>query len=318
MLRTAVLVDDQGNVPRTYRYHRVDVFTEQPLSGNPLAVFPDARGLEDAEMLAIAREMNLSETVFCLPPKHPDADVRMRIFTIDRELPLAGHPVVGAHFALAATGRFELVEPITTVRCELHAGILPVEILVEAGAPRAVVMTQRTPAFAPALQDVAFVAEALGLSRDQVGQGDLPVRVVDTGVPWLIIPVVDLKALAAIAADPALCRRLAQIAGTDLVYAFTLDTKDSNAAARARHVWFGKVTPGEDPVTGSAAGCLASFLVFQGVLLAAPSVEIRIEQGVEIGRPGQVRAYVDAVGTRVERVRVGGPSVHVGDGELRL
>ena len=305
-------------MPRTYRYHRVDVFTEQPLSGNPLAVFPDARGLEDSELLAIAREMNLSETVFCLPPRQPDAQIRLRIFTIDRELPFAGHPVVGAHFVLAATGRYDLVEPMTLVRGELQAGVLPVEILVEGGLPRAVVMTQRTPAFAPALQDMAFVAEAIGLSRDQIGQGDLPARVVDTGVPWLVIPVVDLKALAAIAPDPALCRRLALIAGTDLIYAFTLDTKDTSAAARARHVWFGKVTPGEDPVTGSAAGCLASYLVFQGVLLAAPSVEIRIEQGIEVGRPGQVRAYIDAIGTRVERVRVGGPAVLVGDGELRI
>ena len=306
------------HVPRTYRYHRVDVFTDQPLTGNPLAVFPDARGLDTDEMLAIAREMNLSETVFCLPPSNSASDIRLRIFTIDRELPLAGHPVVGTHFVLAATGRYTLAEPVTIVRTELLAGIFPAEVLVEAGLPKAVVMTQRTPCFAPTLQDLRLVAEALGLRNDQVGPGDLPARVVDTGVPWLVVPVVDLRALAAISPDPALCRRLSEIAGTDLIYAFTLDTNDQSAAARARHVWFGNATPGEDPVTGSAAGCLASYLVFQGVLLAAPKVEVLIEQGVEVGRRGLVSAFVDAVGTRVERVRVGGSAVHVGDGELRI
>ena len=120
------------------------------------------------------------------------------------------------------------------------------------------------------------------------------------------------------APHPAPGRRLAQLAGTDLVYAATQDTDDPSCAARARPVWFGSATPGEDPVTCSAAGCLASSLVFQEILLAAPSAEIRIEQGVEVGRPGHVQAFVTASGKHVDRVRVGGAAVHVGDGELRI
>ena len=303
---------------RAYRYHRVDVFTDRPFRGNPLAVFPAAKGLETEELQAIAREMNLSETTFVLPPVHKGSAARLRIFTIDRELPLAGHPVIGTHFVLAKTGRYKLVEPITVVRAELKVGVLPAELLVTNGEPTAVVMTQRTPAFAPALQDRAFVAEALGLSKDQLGPGDLPARVIDTGVPWLIVPVIDLKALGAITPDHAACKRLAHIAGTDLLYAFTQETEDPTCVVRARHVWYGAVTPGEDPVTGSAAGCLASYLVFEEILLAAPTAEFRIEQGKEVGRPGQVRAFVDASGKRVERVRIGGSAVHVGDGELWL
>jgi trans-2,3-dihydro-3-hydroxyanthranilate isomerase len=303
---------------RTYRYHRVDVFTEHAFGGNPLAVFPEAKGLTDREMQQIAREMNLSETVFCLQPTEPEADVRLRIFTVDRELALAGHPVVGTHFVLAATGRYELHGAVTIVKGQMQAGVLPVEIHCKDGRVDSVMMTQRPPQLGKPLEDRTAIATALGLADDRIGPGDLPARVVDTGIPWLIIPLVDLKALRAIAPVAVDCKRLAKKTGTDLLYAFTQDTEDPACAARARHVWFGTVTPGEDPVTGSAAGCLASYLVVQGVLLAAPTAEILIEQGAEVGRRGEVRALVEAVGAGIKNVRVGGRAVHVGDGELRI
>lgn len=308
---------------RRYRYHRVDVFTDRAFGGNPLAVFPEAEGLSDREMQQLAREMNLSETVFCLPPSSAAADIRLRIFTVDRELPLAGHPVVGTHWALAATGRYALRTPSLSVRGELAAGVLPVEILCAADeqgriVPQSVVMTQRQPAFAPALKDRELLARALGLPVDRLGPGDLPARVVDTGVPWLLLPVVDLPSIQRIAPDPVACRRVAEIAGTDMFYAFTQETQDPGATAHARHVWFGTVTPGEDPVTGSAAGCLGAYLVFESVLIAAPGAAIVIEQGAEVDRPGQVHVLVDAEGAQVRRVRVGGRAVHLGDGEIRL
>lgn len=301
----------------TLRYHRVDVFTDRPFTGNPLAVFVGADGLDKDTMQRIAREMNLSETVFCLAPSLPDAQVRLRIFTVDRELPLAGHPVVGTHFVLATTGAYRVHEGVNVVRGQLEAGVLPVEILVEGGAVREVLMTQRTPAFAPACKDVDLVATALGLPREAVCPSDLPVRLVDTGVPWLIVPVRDLPSLTKIAPDFHACRELAQRVGAETFYAFTQDTEDVACAVRGRHVWFGRVTPGEDPVTGSAAGCLAAYLVHEGVLLAAPTAEIRIEQGVEIQRRGVVDAFVDVEAGQIRRVRVGGRAVHIGDGELR-
>lgn len=303
---------------QTLRYHRVDVFTDQPLSGNPLAVFPQADGLSVRDMQRVAREMNLSETVFCLQPSDAKAAVRLRIFTVDREVPLAGHPVVGTHHVLATTGRYRLQEGVNEVFGQLEVGTLPVEIVVEGGVVRDVLMTQRTPSFAPSFRDLELVAEAVGLPQDCLCPGDLPVRLVDTGLPWLIIPVRDRKALQSLRPNFAACAQLAQRAGVDTFYAFTQETDDAACAARARHVWFGTVTPGEDPVTGSAAGCLAAYLVHQGVMLAAPTAEIRIEQGVEIGRAGVVDAFVDAESTRLRRVRVGGRAVHVGDGELRF
>jgi trans-2,3-dihydro-3-hydroxyanthranilate isomerase len=302
---------------RSLRYHRVDVFTDRAFTGNPLAVFPDADEIDASWMQTIAREMNLSETVFVCTATTPGADLRLRIFTVDRELPMAGHPVIGAHYVLAATGRLALQRGTTTVQAELGVGVLPVELEGDGESVHAVVMTQRAPSVGPAIQDRALVASAIGLPVGRL-MPDLPVRVVDTGVPWLMVPVVDARALAAVAPRADLCRELAQVAGTDAFYAFTQETQDPDCAVRARHVWFGPLTAGEDPVTGSAAGCLACYLVLEQVLLAAPTADIAIEQGVEIGRVGKVRAFVDAEGTRVRRIRVGGAAVHVGDGELWL
>ncbi len=302
----------------TWRYHRVDVFTDRPFGGNPLAVFPDAHGLDDRTMQAIAREMNLSETVFVLPPREARAAVRLRIFTVDRELPLAGHPVVGTHFVLAATGRYQLRDGLNKVLGELAAGVLPVEIEVRDGEVRAVLMTQRMPSFAPAFAHRELLADALGVPLARLGAADLPARVVDTGVPWLMVPLADLRTIRGLAPNPGLCAQVAELCGTDMIYAFTQETEDPECAVHARHVWFGTVTPGEDPVTGSAAGCLASYLVFENVLLAAPTAEAWIEQGIEIGRPGRVRALVDVEGGQITMTRVGGSAVHIGDGELRL
>lgn len=301
-----------------YRYHRVDVFTDRPLCGNPLAVFADGRGLSAQQMQALAREMNLSESVFCLPPTVAGAHTKLRIFTVDRELPLAGHPVVGTHHVLASTGALAVSDGRNEIKAELGAGVLPVVIEVSEGRVGTVFMTQRPPKFGAAVMDRNVLARALGLSPDQVDVGELPARVVDTGLPWFLVPVRDLKALRALRPDPWACAELAGQVGTDLFHAFTQDTDDPACAVRARHVFFGTATPGEDPVTGSAIGCIASFLVKEGVVLAAPEVELRVEQGQEIGRPGMVTARIAVRSGEIVRVQVGGAAVHIGDGEVRL
>lgn len=300
---------------RAYRYHRIDVFTDRPFGGNPLAVFPDAQGLDAATMQALAREMNLSETTFVFPATQKGAAARVRIFTIDRELPLAGHPVVGTAFALATNGGLELRPGRNEVAFELGAGLLPVEIDRDGDAITSVFMTQRPPRFGPELQDARVLGAALSLPPDQIDIGTMPARVVDTGIPWLLIPVRDRRALRQIRADFKACSELAREVGTDLFHAFTQDSGD-DCAVRTRHVWWGTVTPGEDPVTGSAIGCVAAYLVGQGVMLAAPEAEFAIEQGEEVGRPGKVTARIRLAGGKVTRVQVGGRAVHVGDGEI--
>lgn len=303
---------------RTFRYHRVDVFTDRPFGGNPLAVFLDGRGLEKAEMQALAREMNLSETAFVVPPTKKDVAAKLRVFTIDRELPLAGHPTVGAAFALAASGMLQLREGRTVVPFELGAGVFPVEIEVTGGEVRSAFMTQREPEFGEPFAERDVIAAALGLTKDQVEVGELQARVVNTGIPWFLIPLNDLKALRAMKPHPLVLPELASVVGTDLFHAFTLDTGDPDCTARTRHVWWGTVTPGEDPVTGSAIGCIASYLVHEEVILASPEATLRIEQGEEVGRPGKVTARVERSGGTIRKVQVGGTCVSMGDGEIRI
>lgn len=303
---------------RVFRYHRIDVFTDRPFGGNPLAVFPEARGLDTATMQAIAREMNLSETTFVVPPTKKDAAVRVRIFTVDRELPLAGHPVVGTGFALGMAGRLALRPGRNTVPFELGAGVLPVEIDYRDGDVGSVFMTQKPPQLGKPFADRELIATALGLDESMLDVGDLQPRVVDTGVPWFLIPLRNVAALRKVMAHPLVCPELSLVVGTDLFHAFTQDTGDPACAVRTRHVWWGKVTPGEDPVTGSAIGCIASYLVHEGVILAAPEAEFAIEQGEEVGRPGKVTARIARQGGGVSRVQVGGTCVHMGEGEIRL
>lgn len=303
---------------RAYRYLRVDVFTDRVFGGNPLAVFPTAQGLSTEAMQQLAKELNLSETTFVLPATKPGAAARVRIFTIDRELPLAGHPVVGTAFALASTGGIAVREGQNRIQLELGSGVLPVDIEVREGKVQSVVMTQRPPTFGPVLSDARRLAAALSLAPDQIDLDTLSARVVDTGIPWLLIPVKDRRALAAVRADAKLCAALAREVGTDLFHAFTLDSVDPDCAVSTRHVWWGTVTPGEDPVTGSAIGCIASFLVGEGVILASPEARFSIEQGSSVGRPGKVHARIGAAGGKVTCVQIGGAAVHVGTGEIWL
>jgi len=299
-----------------FRYHRVDVFTDRAFCGNPLAVFLDAEALTGDQMQVIAREMNLSETVFCLPPTDPQAAVRLRIFTVDREIPLAGHPVVGTWHVLASTGAVAVREGTNALLGQLSLGVLPVEIEVREGVVETVVMTQNPPLVSEPFADLELVARSLGLNVAQVTLGDLLPRVVNTGVPWFLMPLVDLAALKAVAPDFGACRELAAAVGTDLFHAFTQETGDPACHVRTRHVWFGTVTPGEDPVTGSAAGCIGAFLVHEGIVAAFPTAEIAIEQGEEVQRPGRVTVLVKGQPGDVTKVQVGGRAVHVGSGEL--
>ncbi|MDA0373065.1 MAG: PhzF family phenazine biosynthesis protein [Planctomycetota bacterium] len=298
---------------REARYLRVDVFTDRVFGGNPLAVFPDADGIDGATMQAIAREMNLSETVFCVRPSAPGASFRFRIFTVDRELPLAGHPTVGSVFALAATGRLAATEGSTVVQVELGVGVIPVRVDVRDGDVVHVQMTQRAPRFGPEVVDRELVGAALGVPGDALAP-DLPAEVVDTGIPWLLMPLATEEAVASLRPDPAACRELTGVAGTDLMHAFCRAPERPVPTLRTRHVFFGTVTPGEDPATGSAAGCLGAFAARHGLFGddRAP-LTLRVEQGADVGRPSRVDVTVAG-----DLVEVGGASVLAGEGWLRI
>jgi len=292
-------------------FEQVDVFTDRPFAGNPLCVVPDGLGLSGGAMQAIAREMNLSETTFVLPPTDPCAAYRMRIFTPARELPFAGHPSIGTAWVLARAKRFPLREPVTRIWQEVGIGTLPLDIEVRGGAPGRVVMTQGSPVFGPVLGSPAPVAAALGLSPAALEPG--PVQVVSTGIGHLLVRVPDLETLAGLRPDPAALTALLQAHAAVGCFVFLL-RPEAEALARARMFAPGAGVP-EDPATGSAAGPLGAYLAAHGLLRGRSA--FAIDQGVEMGRPSRLWVEVECDSSGMPRVlRVGGETVPVMRGTI--
>jgi trans-2,3-dihydro-3-hydroxyanthranilate isomerase len=262
------------------RLYTLDVFTTKPYTGNPLAVVTDGDGLSQAQMQAIAREMNLSETVFVQKPTNNRALARLRIFTTMTELPLAGHPVIGTWFLLAELG----VVPASSegrvhVLQQTAAGILPVEFTFRDGHPALVTMTQKPARFAATKMNRAKLAEALGLKSSDF-HPTLPIEAVSTGIFNLMVPLKNRAALKKIRMN---MRALAELLSTSasVAYCFALGG-EAHAFARGMLPW-GII---EDPATGSAGGSLGAYLVRHGKLGASDT--LTITQGVEMGRPSEI------------------------------
>ena len=315
---------------REYRFLQTDVFTDQVFAGNPLAVFPEAEGLSGEEMQRIAAEMNLSETAFVLPPTDVKALCRLRIFTPNSELPLAGHPVVGTFFALARRGGLGLGERLRRlgngslrIYQECGAGVLPVDIRMRDGEVEQVVMTQSPPRFFGKCDDREALAACLGLGQDEVApEAGPPAQVVSTALPQLMVPVRSLRSIERLECDPAATRALLarEEVGSDCMMVFSTRCVHDASAAHAR-----MFAPGlgvhEDPATGSAAGALGAWLVRYGQAGPAgmDSVRLTIEQGFEMGRPSLIHVEVERSGDgRPSVVRVGGQAVEVAEGVLRI
>jgi trans-2,3-dihydro-3-hydroxyanthranilate isomerase len=284
-----------------------DVFSSRPLEGNSLAVFLDGRGLTDSEMQAIAKEMNLSETTFILP-RDPaierERGVRVRIFTVQEELPFAGHPTLGTAFALRGeTGKKEEV-------LELNVGRVPVTFEDHAGAPAFGEMTQINPTFGMQ-HDREAVARATGL-RLQDFDDSLPIETISTGLPYTLTPLKSLAVMRDLQIDLNRGSEYLAQTGGRFFYFVTRETVASDARLHARMLFYN----GEDPATGSAAGCAAAWMVAQGV--AQPDERVLIEQGVEMKRPSRIFVRASRADNRVVNVRVGGNSVEIIRGELFL
>lgn len=290
---------------RRFPWVQVDVFTSRPLEGNALAVFTDARGLSDVEMQAIARETNLSETTFVLPEPSapPDRPVRVRIFTVGEEVPFAGHPTLGTAFVLREASRAR------EIVLALGVGDIPVTFEErEEGAYGE--MRQRDPVFG-AVHGAEDVARALGITPADLDPC-APVQTVSTGLPFAIVPIRSLALLRGLRVDWH--RAEAYLAGTEarFFYLVCRETLDPAAALHARMLFYG----GEDPATGSAAGCCAAWVVRHG--LAGPGERVIIEQGIEARRPSRLIVRAGGERDRVSDVRVGGHAVVVSRGELTL
>ena len=299
-----------------YRFVQVDVFTQDIFGGNPLAVYPNAEGLKREEMQRIAREMNLSETTFVFPPKSSEADFKVRIFTPQREIPFAGHPVIGTCFVLGDQGRIGPKEGKRVMRLELGLGVFPVEVVFLGGEPVLVKMEQRSPEFIGAYAEVELLARLLSLPLEKLDLLKGPAEVVSTGLPFLIIPLTSQKALSQAKINPSILETVAQELDTSLVAPFTMEGMGGNRI-RAR-VFAPLHGVPEDPATGSAAGCLSAYLVKHGLIKGEPLTTVEIEQGMDIHRPSLIHVELAVEEKSIERVWVSGSVVRVLEGTIRF
>lgn len=290
-----------------HRFFTLDVFTTTRFQGNPLAVITDGDGLSGDQMLAIAREMNLSETVFVQKPTEDRALARLRIFTTKEELKLAGHPVIGTWFLLAELGVVPAQEGGVHVLQQTGAGILPVEIRFKDARPQRVTMTQKEASFKPSKIDTKKLASALGLTHKDL-HPKLPLEFVSTGIFNLMVPLRNRAALAKIQMNIVEMARLLGKQGA-LAYCFAVGSNHS-VYARGMMPW----ELYEDAATGSAAGSLGAYLVKHG--LAGAGHTLQITQGVEMGRPSQIEVEVSQTGRKLTP-RVSGAAVKVFEGVIR-
>ncbi|KAA5931071.1 PhzF family phenazine biosynthesis protein [Pantoea sp. Bo_2] len=277
-------------------FKQVDVFTSSAFNGNPLAVIMDAQGLSDSQLAAIARWTNLSETTFVLPPQHREADYRVRIFTVEGELPFAGHPTLGTAHALLEAG-WPVRTPGEIVQ-ECGVGNVTVKI-DDAGlafaAPAATLMPWQDARMSNALNSNAF-----DLTQSPT--------VVDMGIRWLLIPMVSAEAVLALQPDVSELQRLIQHAGVSGIMPFGRLPADEPEQYEVRGLLVENGSLTEDPVTGSANACLARYFAAAG-----QTIPYRVRQGTALQRAGRV-----SVTFAGETIWIGGTTVTVIDGTITL
>lgn len=292
---------------RRFAVTQWDVFSSNPLEGNSLAVLSDARGLSDAEMQAIAKEMNLSETTYCFPrdaKTEQERGIRVRIFTVQEELPFAGHPTLGTAFALRGQSGG------TQVTLELNVGKVPIQFEQKDGEPAFGEMTQIEPEFG-VIHDRQAVARATGIQVDDF-DASLPIQTVSTGLSFTVTPIKSLAAIQNLKVDLHTASDYLEKTGGKFFYFVCRETTHTEAGLHARMIFYN----GEDPATGSAAGCTGAWMVRHGV--AEPDRRVLIEQGVEMQRPSRIFVRASRQDNRIVNVRVGGNAVEVIRGEIFL
>ena len=306
---------------RNYQFVQLDVFTQTPLAGNPLAIFTDGRGLNDAEMQALAREMNLSETTFILP-RDPATEARegkkVRIFTVEQELPFAGHPTLGTALHLYASESRSNSTKSDQVTLDLKAGKIPVRFTVNsdnAGHERVDgqvfgEMRQRDPEFGTILSR-KDVADVIGVEADEIAS-EWPIQAVSTGLTFTIVPFRNQQTMSDLKFSYAQAAEFLKNTGANFFYFLCPERSQARLEARARMFFYG----GEDPATGSAAGCAASWMVQHEV--ANSDEQVLIRQGIECRRPSEMYVRATREGERVTNVRVGGYAVEILRGTVAL
>jgi trans-2,3-dihydro-3-hydroxyanthranilate isomerase len=294
-------------------YLHYDVFTGEKLLGNQLAVFTDARGMDTGLMQRLAREMNFSESTFILPPEAPGTGARMRIFTPNNEMPMAGHPTIGSTFALAETGA--IAPGSDRFVFGLNIGPTPVDLEWRGGRLGFAWMTQLAPVFGPAVGDRGAVAAALGLAATDLAEG-LPVQEVSCGAPFLLVPLRDKAAVDRATSDTGAARRLSAARGAALPMFLFAVLPPGSAETIYSRMFAPDFGIAEDPATGSASGPLGCYLVRYGLAAGGPASPIVSLQGAAMGRPSRIHILIGGEAGAMSSVKVGGEAVLVGRGEL--
>ncbi len=286
-----------------------DVFTNQPFGGNPLAVLPNAEGLTSDQMQKIAREFNLSETVFVLRPENPSNTRRMRIFVPTKEIPFAGHPTVGTALILASMNEFPLEGDSTDIVLEAEAGPIPVTIRNIEGRPVAATLTApQLPTLGPA-PEADVMAAMLSLDPGDI----IAAEGASCGNPFLLVQVKDRAALARSRMNVAVLERLGEEAFATEPLIFTEDASDGFDIQARMYAPLSGIP--EDPATGSAAAALAGWLGHHDPMQDG-TIKRVIAQGIEMGRPSRLEIAVDKQAGKVTAVRVTGSAVLISEGQI--
>jgi trans-2,3-dihydro-3-hydroxyanthranilate isomerase len=304
---------------RRFRFVHVDVFTSTPLSGNPLYVFTDARGLSDVDLQALARETRLNETTFVFPrdqAKEQEHGIRVRIFTPEGEIPFGGHPTLGTAAVLQSrrptrgSHPASVAQTMSTIALDLNVGKVPVSFSADASENIVGEMTQVTPTFG-ARHDKATIAGLLNLSSSDIAD-DGPIETVSTGLPFIVVPLKHLSTLETLQIDrEKMSKYLAKLQRCGFYY-ITRETSEVGVTLRARCLNLN----GEDPATGSAAGCTAAWMVRNGITASDQLIHIR--QGIEMGRASDLFVRAAKQGDSIVNVRVGGHIVKTMEGDAIL
>ena len=297
------------------RYITVDVFTDRAFGGNPLAVVLDADGLTTEQMQAIAIEFNYSETTFVLPPADRANDANVRIFTVRREIPFAGHPNVGTAFVLAA----QAAKTPARLKFEEKAGLVPVEVLMGQGGVTGAELTAPKLLERISRADAAQAAACLSLSSSDIRTDRHPPQVASVGLPFLIVEVATRDALRRAKADAAAFSQALPSFGCDAIYFYTRDVpaEEQSLDLQARMFHPGARGLSEDPATGSATGAAAALLAELDSTRDG-ELKLRIGQGVDMGRPSLLLARVHKQGGALVSTHVGGNCVQMMEGTLRV
>lgn len=292
-----------------YPFYQVDVFAETKYSGNQLAVVADACGLDPARMQEIAREMNYSETAFIISNEEREGGFDVRIFSPAEELPFAGHPTLGTAFIIQ---QYIIGRAVPAVSLNLKVGRIPVRFSYKDGLPDILWMKQVAPVFGRTFS-IDEVAPALNLGPEAL-DGRFPVQEVSTGLPFIMVPLVNLEAVRSCLIDRVGYLKLIDKSDANALFVFCPETYNPANAINARMFdYYHGIS--EDPATGSANGCLAAYLVRHRYFGQA-NLAIRVEQGCEIGRPSLLLLKATEDNSGEISVSVGGKVIMVARGEL--